>query len=49
MIEYKRRIESLTLDARLEMQMDACCPSCLPFKADRFTGLQPLPDFDEIA
>ena len=48
-VEDARGIESLTLDARLEMQVNACRPACLPFKADWIACLKPLPYLDKIA
>ena len=49
MIEDAAGIECLTLDARLEMKVVACCPAGLPFQADGVTGLQPLAHLDKIA
>ena len=48
-VEDASRIEGLTLDARLEMQMYACRSACLPFQSYWIACLQPLPYLDKIA
>ena len=49
MVEDALRVEGLSPDARLEMQMVGRCSACTPFQPYGVAGMKPLPHSDKVA
>ena len=49
MVEDALRVEGLSPDARLEMQMVGRCSACTPLQPYGVAGMKPLPHSDKVA